>query len=181
MHDFTATVSKNILFILGSFMDPRTKDFDFIANQRLKVIVFQQIESEIQRIWEKDSRNLNFQGNCQPPKEYSHAEILLQGDIYFTRNQPENSLQKEIQNYRLMAKPTFMQPELLNWWKECSSLFPILSKVARLVLGIPASSAPSERVFSVTTLIAAPNRSRMTEENFSDAAFVSLNKNNVSF
>ena len=36
----------------------------------------------------------------------------------------------------------------LAWWKLHDSLFPRVSKLARKYLAIPASSAPSERVFS---------------------------------
>ena len=36
----------------------------------------------------------------------------------------------------------------LQWWKVHASKFPLLSQVAMEILAIPASSAPSERVFS---------------------------------
>ena len=36
----------------------------------------------------------------------------------------------------------------LGWWKMHEKLFPLLAKVAKHVLGIPCSSAKSERVFS---------------------------------
>ena len=36
----------------------------------------------------------------------------------------------------------------LKWWKEHEAKFPHLSKAAREVLAVPATSAPSERVFS---------------------------------
>ena len=37
---------------------------------------------------------------------------------------------------------------VLGWWKDHEAVLPILSKVAKKVLTVPASSAKSERVFS---------------------------------
>ena len=40
---------------------------------------------------------------------------------------------------------------VLGWWKDHEVVLPILSKVAKKVLTVPASSAKSERVFSTGT------------------------------
>ena len=41
----------------------------------------------------------------------------------------------------------------LEWWKMYDGQFPPIAKLARTYLAIPASSAPSERVFSRAKLI----------------------------
>ena len=38
--------------------------------------------------------------------------------------------------------------KVLDWWKTHETVLPILAKVAKKVLTVPASSAKSERVFS---------------------------------
>ena len=53
----------------------------------------------------------------------------------------------------------------LLWWKEHQAEFPQLSKLARRVLCIPATSAPSERIFSVAGLTVTKQRNRLTAEN----------------
>ena len=47
---------------------------------------------------------------------------------------------------------------VLIWWKLNQEELPLLSKLARLILAIPASSAKSERVFSVGGLIVSCRR-----------------------
>jgi hypothetical protein len=41
----------------------------------------------------------------------------------------------------------------LAWWKGNERKFPILAKLARMYLAIQATSAPSERIFSVASRI----------------------------
>jgi hypothetical protein len=55
----------------------------------------------------------------------------------------------------------------LLWWKSNSTQFPIIAKIARKFLCIPATSAPSERVFSVAGLVISKLRSHLTPENAS--------------
>ena len=43
--------------------------------------------------------------------------------------------------------------QLLNFWKQNEPAYPILSKIAREIYSIPASSASSEREFSIGTLV----------------------------
>lgn len=49
-------------------------------------------------------------------------------------------------------------------WKDDEDRFPRLSKVGRTVLGIPANSKPSERVFSVAGAIRDVRRSSLRPE-----------------
>ena len=41
----------------------------------------------------------------------------------------------------------------LHFWKKKVKQFPLLSELAKRFLGIPASSAPSERVWSLASLL----------------------------
>ena len=76
-------------------------------------------------------------------------------------------------NSEVSGKPDiFTDP--LEWWKLRCVEFPHIAKVARKVLCIPASSAPSERVFSAAGLTISNLRAGLLPENAS--ALVVLNQ-----
>ena len=54
----------------------------------------------------------------------------------------------EVSRY-LHSTPMDQELMLLLWWKKNQQFFPHLSILARKYLAIPASSVPSERVFSL--------------------------------
>jgi hypothetical protein len=49
----------------------------------------------------------------------------------------------------------------LSWWSENQKRFPILSRMARDYLAIPATSAPSERLFSQAGRTISEQRNRL--------------------
>lgn len=63
----------------------------------------------------------------------------------------------------------------LAWWKEHSVLFPKLSDLAKKFLCVPASSVPSERLFSKAGELVSQRRSCLKDTNINMILF--LNKN----
>ena len=62
----------------------------------------------------------------------------------------------------LVAAPILhREGDPLSWWKQNEFRFPTLAKLARRILCIPATSAPSERLFSDAGLIIAKDRASM--------------------
>ena len=60
----------------------------------------------------------------------------------------------------------------LNWWKSKEAKYLYLSKLARAVLCIPATSSPSERVFSTAGKTISEERANMLPENADDLVFL---------
>jgi hypothetical protein len=60
----------------------------------------------------------------------------------------------------------------LIWWKNNKGDFPIMSKLARILLCIPASSAPSENIFSLASRAISKLRSSLNPDNASQIIFV---------
>lgn len=63
----------------------------------------------------------------------------------------------------------------LLWWKEHAGEMPHLSGVARRLLCIPATSVPSERVFSASGHIVTPVRKKLKPEKVNMLTFLHFN------
>ena len=62
--------------------------------------------------------------------------------------------------------------DTLGWWRDNRGKFPYLAALARLVLAVPATSAPSERLFSVAGLVATKLRACMDSDNIAMLVFL---------
>ena len=61
------------------------------------------------------------------------------------------------------------------WWRTHKALFPVLSRVARKFLSVPATSAPVERVWSTAGSIVTKRRARLSDENLDVIVFLHEN------
>ena len=68
-----------------------------------------------------------------------------------------------------------MYNDPLKWWKQNQGHFPILARLARVYLAVQATSAPSERVFSVASRLIAARRTRLDPNIAGKALYVSEN------
>ena len=68
-----------------------------------------------------------------------------------------SALEQEMRRYEASGNPG-RNVDVLDFWKQNQDVFPLLAKMARIVLAIPASSAKSEHVFSTGGLIVTPRR-----------------------
>jgi len=96
------------------------------------------------------------QGVPGNPYETAHAELTLY------KAEPMLPLQKEDRTYN----------NPLDWWCLKAQQFPLLSKLAIRYLCIPATSAPSERVFSTAGLTIAKERSRLDPATANELVFL---------
>ena len=63
----------------------------------------------------------------------------------------------------------------MEWWEKNKLNYPTLYKTAKVLLSIPATSVPAERVFSLAGFICRKRRNRLTSGNVNTLIF--LNKN----
>ena len=65
---------------------------------------------------------------------------------------------------------------ILKWWRDHESILPLLCKVAKKVLTIPASSPKSERKFSTGGNFVTKKISRLAAEKIEDLILTKVNK-----
>ena len=86
---------------------------------------------------------------------------LAEWDQYMRSKRRESS--NEMDRYlREELLPRKEEVDILQWWKINSSKYPVLSKMARDILAIPASTVRSESAFSTRGRIVSDYRSRLT-------------------
>ncbi|KAL7407366.1 hypothetical protein ABVT39_007400 [Epinephelus coioides] len=66
----------------------------------------------------------------------------------------------------------------LSWWRENEGRFPTLSNRARSLLCIPATSTPTERIFSAAGNICSQKRASLTRDHVDMLTLLSMNKLN---
>jgi hypothetical protein len=88
-----------------------------------------------------------------------------------TQQRNNRTAAEEVGLYR--KEPSIlMKADPLQWWKDNEPRFPNLAKLARRVLAIPATSASSERIFSVSGNINSKKRARLDPEIVQDLTYL---------
>ena len=95
-----------------------------------------------------------------------------------TPHPKQDSLESEVAKYVLVT----VDPDvsILKWWKKNSNVFPQLSKLAKILLAIPAISAPSEWSFSASGSVVTAKRSRISPLRVKKVLFIHDNFNLIS-
>ena len=63
----------------------------------------------------------------------------------------------------------------MEWWGINQARFPIVASLAREWLAVPATSTPSERVFSICGLVNQAKRTRMTPATMQSQVMMHMN------
>ena len=100
-----------------------------------------------------------------------HALDILLGDED-TQESNEETVKNELLQY-LADKPRDTQQ--LLWWKTNEHRFSRLAKVARSWLCIPATSTPSERLFSKAGSVVSKKRNSLKPKNVDVILFLNSN------
>jgi len=138
---------------MATLLDPNTRDAPFLKAATVKD-GFKLIKVNMDRL--KPVAEVE-----RPPRSEANTELSslanLRNDMY-----KDTAKSDELRQYRALPIPHVEPPvDALKWWSAHASTFPLLSVLARKLLGIPASSAPVERLFSTAGNVITKKRQRL--------------------
>lgn len=92
--------------------------------------------------------------------------------------EPKNDISAQIEVYQhKLQQPKESDCDVLAFWKANEASVPTLSKFARSILCIPASSASSERLFSAAGKIISSSRSKISSSRAEQLIYINQNYN----
>lgn len=169
------------VYILTLILDPRFKLIHFqnnglllhyknIYNDAISILQFEYIKL-------RNELNLNNNNNITNPN-ISFDELAMENTTICSNNSDNNedneddedddifiskNLNKEEEYTEYIKESTISNKDInpLDYWKQNSYRFPILSILARRYLAIPATSASIERIFSISNNIITKSRNRL--------------------
>jgi|SRR5690348_164678 hAT family C-terminal dimerisation region len=106
-------------------------------------------------------------GATAPQTEQTNtvAQLVGQMEQEIFQCMKRRRVRKEGEMERYLATPV-AEPstDILGWWKQHADTYPCLARMARDYLAIPATSAPTERVFSAGADLITDKRGSLGEE-----------------
>src|SRR5436305_5334253 len=147
--------------MLAALLDPRFKRLEF-ASESLRNITHEQLKNVYQNIKSLTEEN---QAESRPTSSNSLLARMFQNNYI---------CEDEVANYLALPK---VHPDdcPLLWWKTNKTRFPVLSKLARKYLAIPATSTPSERLFSEASNIMTIKRTQLAPNTLENLVFCKKN------
>lgn len=106
-------------------------------------------------------------------KQDEQLQLLL-GDSYNESGSASATSREACSRY--IHAPIETENSVLEWWKLNEKHFPTLAKLARRFLAIPATSVPSERMFSAAGRLITKLRNRLGASKADMLLFLYKNK-----
>jgi hypothetical protein len=86
---------------------------------------------------------------------------------------------KELQSDYFESVNSYKEKCPLDFWKMHEEKYKPLAQLAKIYLGVPASSASVERIFSISGHILSSKRASMSVRLFANLVFLKLNENYI--
>ncbi len=160
------------LCLKGSFFDPRFKSLDFINSQETCDQIINQLKEEYEILKQDNTDEL-------PDKDAD--ELTTMGSFWKKKNAKTiTPIKDEFQHYLNVTElPALEEYDSFLWWGTNKNQYPILHQLAMKYLSIPATSVPSERLFSDAKNLITPQRTRLDSYLINQLMFLKRNRDYV--
>ncbi|MBW0460508.1 hypothetical protein O181_000223 [Austropuccinia psidii MF-1] len=138
--------------ICASILDPQFK-LQFFTNHQTTLSHFGTSLAKLAAIFEEEARKHVTSENLNSDTTHSDKAVPVSigmglfDDMYSLASSEGRNFENKIQRF-FAEPPEPKETEILLFWKSRGKIFPTLSHMAQKYLSIPATSAPSEQVFS---------------------------------
>jgi hypothetical protein len=163
-------------YLLSTILDPRIK---YIYDKEEEEEILYKKYNEYKENYLPTPRESRAPSPTQ--SENTFSTIIYQPKlfaIFDEQDQPQTSA-NEVAEYLKEDKIKFSQNPF-EWWVNKKSKYPVLSRLARIYLAVPATSTPSERLFSDAGNLLTAKRSRMDPELFKRIMFLKRNASKIN-
>lgn len=172
----------NDLLLLSTILDPRFKNLEFLDSsernraQSLLKAKFNEYKSIDCNSIIPEENSSDGPDGLQPKKTIVLNNQSLKNIFKFTSSSIRTIDEYKEINLYLQNEEIPIEDNPLRWWKDNAPLYKILSLIARDTLLIPATSVPSERVFSKAGEIVFAKRSSLCSKNIDVLIFLAENR-----
>ena len=158
-------IEENKELSLAAFLDPRFKD-KFFSGNIIRATIKEMLVEEMST-FAADVQNTEPEGPTRPKRFCPlNSSVLLDvfSEIVAESNEDHPVSTSEMDRYLSVPIINFKTGDPYLWWSQHGQEFPILSKLARHFLSAPATSVPSERLFSAAGNLHDDKRNRIMAE-----------------
>ena len=165
-------VASSIPF-LSTALDPRYSSLKFATSEQ-RYVAHETIMERLSKFSNGETQESEgeHEEESQEATEKKTALEILQGDISPSQS-AVHTPKGELECFEKEVLGPKTNP--ITWWKANQERYPLLAKLAKQLLCVPATSVPSERVFSMSGTITNAKRNSLKPENLDTLVF--LNKN----
>jgi len=166
------------LCLKGSFFDSRFKSLDFINSQEKCDNIVNQLREEFMIFKQNEQSDISITITSEKDTDDLKTEM---GSFWKKKNAKAVQIKDEFQHYfDVVELPALEEYDPYLWWSTNKNQYPILYKLAMKYLHIPATSVPSERLFSDAKNLITLQRTRLSSSIINQLMFLKRNREYVN-